>query len=342
MDEFERLFGGSAPQQLHVISVDVTGQDAAALDAFCQTLALISSGFRLAPTDALWPGLEAIQNTYWQIQSGLGLAASGMGWVANLTDLAPIGQKLLEFKGGEKSLHLQINALGRFFAGTWRSGGEALIFSVGAGASGSEFHVHSKDEFSIPIGAPVPGWTTPMRAPAPRPATSPTVPLPPTAEAQGWFLTVRNGAMAGKKMVLSGTVHLGRGTQNDLVLSDDAASRNHATIEVTPGACILNDAGSTNGTVVNGTRVTGPTPLNNGDVVVCGLTELFVEGPPKPKPPAAEATRIITVPVIPPEPVAAPPAPAVEAAPGGSFCVYCGKQLVGEPKFCFHCGHQLR
>lgn len=352
MNEFERLFGDSTPRQLHVIAVDVGGQDAAALDSLCQALALMASGSRLAPTDALWPGLEAIQNTYWQIQSGMGLAASGMGWVASFTDLAPIGQKLLSLKGGEKSLHLQINALGRFFAGVWRGADGALIFSVDAGAGGSEFHVHSPDDYSVPIGAPVPGWTIPVRAPVAKPATTPTVPLPPTSEAQGWFMTVRNGAQAGRKIVLTGTVRIGRGTQNDLVLSDDAASRNHAVIEVGPEGCTLTDAGSTNGTVVNGARVTAPTPLNNGDVVVCGLTELQIEGPPKVEaPPSAGATRIIRVPVIPP-PAPPPPAPAPEPAPppppppaeapAGAFCIHCGQPLVGEPKFCFHCGRQLR
>jgi len=88
MDEFEQLFqqAAAAPQGPLEVTTDVTGQDAAALEAFCQCLAMLASGSRLAPAEALRPGLAAIQSVMWQIQSGLGLAASGVdGWPASRT-----------------------------------------------------------------------------------------------------------------------------------------------------------------------------------------------------------------------------------------------------------------
>jgi len=39
--------------------------------------------------------------------------------------------------------------------------------------------------------------------------------------------------LAGKKIALPEMFRIGRGSHSDLVLPDEAASRNHATIEVT-------------------------------------------------------------------------------------------------------------
>lgn len=362
MGEFEQLFGGTPQPKPQTVTIDVTGQDAEALEQFCNALAMIASGAGMPPPESLWPGLTATQNVYWQLQSGAGLAASGHGWIARFLQLPQVGQRLLSLKGGGHELHLQMDAAGRVFAATWRGNAGAMIFSIDPGAGGADLHVHSPVEFTIPLPAAVPGWSTAPRksaepaaapaAPAARAASQAaaagapptTIKLPPkgqlleTAEAQGWYLTVRNGTLAGKKIVLSGTVRIGRGTHNDLALPDDAASRNHATIEVTGEGCTLTDAGSTNGTVVNGVRITQPVRLNNGDVIVCGLTELAVEGPPKPPEPAYQATRVIRVPV----PPAAPAAPAPPPPSPAGFCTFCGRPLAGEPIFCYHCGRQLR
>jgi hypothetical protein len=374
MGEFEQLFGQSAPQEPQPITIDVTGQEGAALDAFCQCLAAMVSGTARGPAETLWSGLETINSVEIQIRSGLGLAASGLGWVAGFNDLSPVGRKLLSLRGRGQELHLQMDAAGKFFIGTWQNATETLTFTIDSGAGGAEFHAHYPVEFSLPLGAAVPGWNValpftdgptqravPKAGPDPatvaaQPAPSPPPPAPaiplatpalpptrpvervPATAAQGWFLTVRNGSLAGKKIVLAGSVRIGRGTQNDVPLPDDAASRNHAVVESTPAGCIVNDLGSTNGTTVNGVRISQPTLLNGGDVVVCGLTELVVEGPPKVQEPLGARTMILKRPE--PPPIAAPPQGA-PAEPGGVFCAFCGKQLVGAPKFCFHCGHQL-
>ena len=348
MDEFEQLFQQAATQQGPLeVTTDVTGQDAAALEAFCRCLAMLASGSRLAPAEALRPGLAAIENVMWQIQSGLGLAASGMGWVASFTDLPQIGQKLLSFSGSGHQLHLQLDAAGRFFAGTWQSGAGTLTFSIDPGAGGSDFHSYSPVEFAIPLGAAASGWIGgPPLSAAPAPAAPPTAaPLPPQPvaaapplPARSWFLTVRTGALAGKKVALPEMFRIGRGSQSDLVLPDDAASRNHATIEVTAAGCILTDLGSTNGATVNGALIAQPTALKDGDVIVCGTTEMVVNGPPPA--PAFEAQKTAMLPVM----RRPAPQPAQQAAPeaAGGFCLHCGKPLMGSPKFCAFCGRQLR
>ena len=350
MDEFEQLFQQAAtPQGPLEVTTDVTGQDAAALEAFCQCLAMLASGSRLAPAETLRSGLAAIQNVMWQIQSGLGLAASGMGWVASFTDLPQIGQKLLSFSGGGHQLHLQLDAAGRFFAGTWQGGAGTLTFSIDPGAGGSDFHAHLPAEFAIPLGAAVSGWiggppmpAAPAPAALPPPAAAPPPPQPvaaaPSLPAQGWFLTVRTGALAGKKIALPEMFRMGRGLQSDLVLPDDAASRNHATIEVTAAGCILTDLGSTNGSSVNGALIAQPAALKDGDVIVCGTTEMMVNGPPPP--PAFDVQKTSVLPVM--RRPAPQPAQQVTPETTGGFCLHCGKPLTGAPKFCAFCGRQLR
>jgi adenylate cyclase len=68
---------------------------------------------------------------------------------------------------------------------------------------------------------------------------------------------------------------LGRGSENDVPLSDKCASRNHAMFQIV-GECsyFLIDLGSRNGSFVNGKRVTIPVSLKNGDRITLGETNL--------------------------------------------------------------------
>jgi hypothetical protein len=76
----------------------------------------------------------------------------------------------------------------------------------------------------------------------------------------------------------SAPVTVGRGGQNDLVLSgDDFASARHARIEVRGDGVWVQDLESTNGTYVNGSRVAGAQRLDAGDVLRVGETDLRVE-----------------------------------------------------------------
>jgi adenylate cyclase len=68
---------------------------------------------------------------------------------------------------------------------------------------------------------------------------------------------------------------LGRGSENDVPLSDKCASRNHAMFQlVGEDSYFLIDLGSRNGTFVNGRRVTIPVGLKNGDHITIGETNL--------------------------------------------------------------------
>lgn len=71
---------------------------------------------------------------------------------------------------------------------------------------------------------------------------------------------------------------VGRGTNNDLPLAgDEYASGRHARFESRRDGVWLEDIGSTNGTFVNGIRLTRERRLAPGDVVRIGETDLRYE-----------------------------------------------------------------
>ena len=69
---------------------------------------------------------------------------------------------------------------------------------------------------------------------------------------------------------------IGRMPNSSLILSDENVSRNHAMIQRGPGGWVLTDAGSTNGTTVNGNRVS-EAQLKSGDRIVFGATPATFE-----------------------------------------------------------------
>ena len=73
-------------------------------------------------------------------------------------------------------------------------------------------------------------------------------------------------------------VAVGRGGQNEVPLEgDEFASAQHARFESRRDGLWVEDIGSTNGTFVNGARVTTPRRLSKGDVVRVGQTDFRVE-----------------------------------------------------------------
>jgi hypothetical protein len=76
----------------------------------------------------------------------------------------------------------------------------------------------------------------------------------------------------------SAPLTIGRGGQNDLVLSgDEFASARHVRVESRRDGVWVQDLGSTNGTYVNGSRVAGAQRLAPGDVIRVGETDLRLE-----------------------------------------------------------------
>jgi pSer/pThr/pTyr-binding forkhead associated (FHA) protein len=72
-------------------------------------------------------------------------------------------------------------------------------------------------------------------------------------------------------------ISIGRGGQNEVPLDgDEFASAEHARFEARRDGLWVEDVGSTNGTFVNGARVTTARRLTKGDIVRVGQTDLKV------------------------------------------------------------------
>lgn len=84
-----------------------------------------------------------------------------------------------------------------------------------------------------------------------------------------------------------GELRIGRIAGNDLVLLDKMVSRTHAVIAGGPQGYVLTDLGSSVGTFINGTKVSLPVVLAEGDeikigeAVLCVRLEVSVPIPPK-------------------------------------------------------------
>ena len=73
-------------------------------------------------------------------------------------------------------------------------------------------------------------------------------------------------------------ITVGRGNANDLVLNHTSVSRLHAVIKLeADGSVLIADRGSTNGVLVNGTRISQETPLESGAEVQIGAYGLKYE-----------------------------------------------------------------
>ena len=96
---------------------------------------------------------------------------------------------------------------------------------------------------------------------------------------RGFALRFISGKYQGGEYPLqeAGELVIGRSSELDMVLIEDMVSRKHAKIQMQADQIWIEDLGSTNGTFVNGARVTTARLLAPGDIVRIGQTDLQVE-----------------------------------------------------------------
>jgi pSer/pThr/pTyr-binding forkhead associated (FHA) protein len=141
-------------------------------------------------------------------------------------------------------------------------------------------------------------------------------------------LEVLTGKAAGMSILIDDELLIGRLADGAGRLADDEEiSRSHARVSIeSSGRCTIEDLGSTNGTWVNGMRISTPQTLSEGDTVELGGTTMTVREVPQVQAPSPQATpprakaqdTAITV-VPPPEDLAAPEGPAPDIAPQPDF-----------------------
>jgi putative nucleotidyltransferase with HDIG domain len=87
-----------------------------------------------------------------------------------------------------------------------------------------------------------------------------------------------NGPFKGQSWEAEEVVRVGRLGPQEMVLDDNSVSRNHAEIRYTDRGWRLRDLGSTNGTRLNGVRLSaGPWPLRLRDLIQFGEVAVSVE-----------------------------------------------------------------
>ncbi len=90
-------------------------------------------------------------------------------------------------------------------------------------------------------------------------------------------LTMRSGPTPGKTYPIDQEeLILGRDLANEIAISDPEVSRRHARFFVKNDNIHVEDLGSTNGTFLNGERISSPQQLRFGDVLTLGESIVLV------------------------------------------------------------------
>ncbi len=95
--------------------------------------------------------------------------------------------------------------------------------------------------------------------------------LTPAPGVFGNYLVVIAGSGSGKRIEIGATpVTIGREARQTLVFDDTELSRVHARVSLVNGEVVAEDLKSTNGTFVDGSRITEPATLREGQVLRVG------------------------------------------------------------------------
>lgn len=90
------------------------------------------------------------------------------------------------------------------------------------------------------------------------------------------LLVAQDGPLKGQRWQLNKPLVLGREPSCDVVITDRQISRFHARLTPTPEGVILEDLGSKNGTHHNGSLLTAPVVLQDGDLLSIAMAQQFI------------------------------------------------------------------
>ena len=80
-----------------------------------------------------------------------------------------------------------------------------------------------------------------------------------------------------REVDISGSIIVGRSRACDLYFDDPAMARQNFCIEMNDGRMYIRDLDSTNGTILNGIKLTAPQELHRGDVIIAGKSRMIVD-----------------------------------------------------------------
>ncbi|MFJ4220397.1 FHA domain-containing protein [Curtobacterium luteum] len=86
-------------------------------------------------------------------------------------------------------------------------------------------------------------------------------------------LVITEGSREGMEMPLGGgPITVGRSSESNVVIRDDYTSTNHARLDLRAEGWVVTDLESTNGTFVNGQKVSAPVLVAEGTPITIGTT----------------------------------------------------------------------
>ena len=132
-------------------------------------------------------------------------------------------------------------------------------------------------------GAPVPNMGPgPIGPDVPAPASNRTMAIDldqlaaPKKSVRGWLVVIEGQQKGTDFRLYGGLNRLGAGADNDIVVTDEYLSANHAEIRIEDNAYTFIDHGSTNGSFVNDRRVSKEEVIDN-DRIRLGRTEFRIK-----------------------------------------------------------------
>ncbi|MBW8762301.1 MAG: FHA domain-containing protein [Microbacterium sp.] len=140
----------------------------------------------------------------------------------------------------------------------------AVVYSLRADLFGVKVRKLPADQAAA-VPAPAPAASKPASA---RPSTG------PATVATAKRLVITSGPKAGLELPVTGeSLSIGRSSESALVIRDDYTSSHHARLVLRGDTWTIEDLDSTNGTYVNGKRVTGAAvSLSLGTPIKVGAT----------------------------------------------------------------------
>lgn len=93
-----------------------------------------------------------------------------------------------------------------------------------------------------------------------------------------WTLSVESGPkeLRGVQIAVNGPIIVGRSPGSDIVIAASYVSGRHAQFKLMGQNLFVEDLGSTNGTIVNGNRISAPAALKSNDIVSVGDVSIRV------------------------------------------------------------------
>ncbi len=145
----------------------------------------------------------------------------------------------------------------------------AVVYALRTDLFGQK--VRQQPDAAAPFAPAPPPAAAPPRAAAPSPA--PAAARPDASGGSPKRLVITGGPKEGLEIELPREqLSIGRSSESGLVIRDDYTSTHHARLMLWNDGWMLQDLDSTNGTYLDGSRVTVPTPVPLNTPIKIGTT----------------------------------------------------------------------